>query len=118
MRQITIDEITWKIELTPEHLPVWGNAIASGDDELDSKYESGILNRLNSGDTWAWCMVRVSGEWNGIERDDYLGCCTYENEQDFRENSGYFAAIQAEIRGQIQASAEVIAESMNVPASV
>lgn len=118
MRQITIAEITWKIEPTPEHLPVWGNAIASGDDELDSKYESEILTRLNSGETWAWCTVRVSGQWNGIECSDYLGCCTYENEQDFRENSGYFEDMQAEIRGQIQAAAEVIAESMNVPASV
>lgn len=118
MRQITIDEITWKIERTAEHLPVWGNAIASGDDELDSKYETDIVLRLNSGDTWAWCTVRVSGEWNGIELSDYLGCCTYENEQDFRENSGYFADIQAEIRGQIQDSAEVIAESINVPHTV
>jgi hypothetical protein len=48
---------------------------------------------------WGWCQVRVSAVWPYTDEHDatstvagfaYLSGCSYENEEDFRQNSGYY----------------------------
>lgn len=70
--------------------PVRGNALVSGDDETDRNCENEILRRLDNGDVWAWALVEVKVTLNGESESDYLGCCCYKDESDFRRNSGYF----------------------------
>ena len=76
-----------------DETPVAGN-FATGDAVADRAYEQTILSRLDNGDEWAWAQVEVYAEVdvNGemIRGDsDTLGCCTYENEADFRRDA-YF----------------------------
>lgn len=81
------------LEAEQEHIPVRGNAMASGDDEQDRAVEDEIIERLNNGDVWAWASVRVAVSHDdipSIEGDDYLGGCCYADEADFREPGGYF----------------------------
>lgn len=114
MRQITLEEIDFSLIVEQDFIGVRGNAIASGDEQFDKQYEDGILDRLDSGDEWAWAMVEIRGTWNGISASDYLGGCTYDDEQDFIENSGYYddmrEAVRAEIQKQVEAIAANIAE--------
>lgn len=114
MRHLTIDDIKWRVEVQDEHEPVRGNALASGDDDTDRQCEDEIIARLERGDIWAWCCARVVGEWEDIEADGYLGCCSYVDEVDFRAPGGYFDDMQSEIRDEIQARAERIAEAMSL----
>lgn len=70
--------------------PVRGNAAASGDDAYDKEVEDAILARLDRGDVWAWASVKVSARLGGCEGVDYLGCCSYDSEADFRRPGDYF----------------------------
>ena len=74
----------YKIEATPEDVPVRGNAMASGNDELDKRAEDAILARLEAGDEWAWCSVRVTCTDGETEGEAWLGGCSYKDEEDFK----------------------------------
>jgi hypothetical protein len=79
-----------EIYTQPEEIPVRGNALASGDDAEDRAIEDSILSRLEAGDEWAWCMVTVRVTLPcGRFAEDHLGCCSYDDERDFRAG-GYF----------------------------
>lgn len=89
----TLTEKDIKIELIVEFddmLPVRGNVMTSGDNKIDKQYEDYVINRINNGDVWAWASVDVIGTYKGLTASDYLGGCTYESEDDFK-NNGYYA---------------------------
>ncbi len=73
-----------------EDAPVRGNALASGDDDLDREAENEILERLERGDVWAWAHVTVYASYEGLQGRDDLGACSYASEADFRTECGYF----------------------------
>jgi hypothetical protein len=88
---LTKDEVVFKIDVEQDDIQVRDNALASGDDEQDKECEDAIIKRLNDGDVWAWASVHVIASWetNGFTGDSYLGCCSYENEEEFK-SSGYY----------------------------
>lgn len=92
-RRPEFNDCTFTISIEEEYLPVRGNAQVSGDEEADRDVENWIIGRLISGDIWAWCIVRVTAEWEGLRGDDYLGACCYASEEDFK-TGGYFEDMQ------------------------
>ncbi|HEY3525971.1 MAG TPA: hypothetical protein VGK47_07230 [Nitrososphaeraceae archaeon] len=86
----TIDEVDFSIEATEDDIPVRGNAIDTGNKAEDKKIEDKILARLRAGNVWAWCCVKVSASFKGIESDpEYLGACSYKSEKDFKKGLYY-----------------------------
>ena len=51
-----------------------------------------IKKAIRDEDLWAWCMVtvRVELDFSDIYSEQYLGCCSYEGQEDFVKNSGYY----------------------------
>ena len=45
---------------------------------------------------WGWCTVKVTAKWNSIEHSEFCGACSYESEDDFIKNSGYFEDMKRE----------------------
>lgn len=84
------NQVQYELDCLEDDTQVRGNAMASGDDDFDKKIEDEILSRLESGDLWAWCTVRVTATWKGIIGTDYLGACSYKNEKDFKAKGGYY----------------------------
>lgn len=87
-------EVTYEIECLPENMSVRGNAMCSGDADIDRQVEDEILHKLESGNEWAWCVVRVvaritlpSGTM--LEGSDYLGGCSYNSREDFEASTDY-----------------------------
>ena len=85
-------EVTYEIECLPEDMSVRGNAMDSGDAEFDRQVEDEILSKLESGNEWAWCVVRVVARItlpNGttLEGEDFLGGCSYDSREDFEEGA-------------------------------
>lgn len=78
-----------------EEIPVKGNAVVSGDDAFDREVEEEIETRLARGDVWAWCTVevRVTCLDCGEHASDFLGACSYEDYEAFR-NDDYFTDMQ------------------------
>ena len=87
---LTREEVDIRLRAEPELVQVEGNASASGDDAFDRDVEQGILCRLEQGDVWAWAAVTVTVSWGPFSASDRLGCCSYADEEDFRQPGGYF----------------------------
>jgi hypothetical protein len=93
-RALTREEVTFSIAIEPEDLPIIGNAMASGDDDLDIACEKDIIRRLDSGNPWAWCCIRVTASWEGFSANEYLGACSYQDEEDFKSDGYYDSMCQ------------------------
>lgn len=63
---------------------------ATEDEEADAAEVADIKRRVRMGDPWAWCTVVVTVSWKDQQGRTCLGACSYESEDDFRENSCYF----------------------------
>jgi hypothetical protein len=111
LRRITREDVTITITPEPEETPVKDNAVASGDDDFDHGVENEILARLDRGDVWAWATVKVSAyePESGLRADEYLGCCSYENENDFKEG-GYYEDMVAACLDALQNQLDKIAK--------
>jgi hypothetical protein len=48
-----------------------------------------IENELDKCNVWAWCRVRVSLVFNDFQVDEFLGGCSYEDEESFKQ-TGYY----------------------------
>lgn len=90
IRTLTKEEVTFSISIQQDDCPVRGNVLSFGDDAEDRACEDEILARLRNGDVWAWADVKVSATWGDFEGVDYLGCCSYESEADFKAAGGYY----------------------------
>lgn len=92
----SIDQIEFELIAEYETTPIEGNALASGDDETDRKQEQMIKRQLRNGNVWAWASVELKGKYKGLEVSDYLGCCSYKSEKDFKKD-GYYDDMKSEV---------------------
>lgn len=109
LRELKMEEVEFTLETLEEDIPVRGNAIASDDEDYDREIEDAILARLEDGDIWAWCCVKVTAKWNGFEGDDYLGACSYANEEEFIRLSGYYDDMKERALDDLNATIEYYA---------
>jgi len=86
-------EIEIELEATQDDLCVRGNALASGDDEIDRACENEIIRRLDSGDVWAWASVEVKVTKGGLSESEYLGGCSYRDAKDFKRGGYYYDMV-------------------------
>jgi hypothetical protein len=123
-RKLTAKDVVFAVECLPEDIPVRGNAMASDEPELDKKVEDEIIARLDSGDLWAWCCVKVTATLECVSQRkgyvptdvslvgvDYLGGCSYRDEGDFREG-GYFADMKDAALDDLQAQVDALAKKV------
>lgn len=111
VRKLTEADVTFTLERLPEYAAIRGNAVVSGDAAFDKKVEDKILADLEFNE-WAWCCVRVVAEWNGLTGDDYLGCCSYESEEQFCQHGGYYDDMKAQALGNLNSQTQALAEKM------
>lgn len=98
IRLPNIENLIW--EITPnEEYEHPQDCYASGNDDYDEDLIKGIIEDSKWND-WAWCCIKVTGNYKGITASDYLGCCSYHSKEDFMEDK-YFKDMQVEIHGQI-----------------
>lgn len=76
------------IKCLPEDMPIKGS-FDSGDDALDLETENKIYADLESGNQWAWCVVKVRATWRGFSGDTYLGACSYSSIEEFLKGDYY-----------------------------
>lgn len=110
---LTEEDVEFEIECMPEDIEVRGNALASGDDAVDREVEDSIIDRVNREDKWAWCCVKVTAVWNGHTGTDYLGCCSYDSEEDFKAEGGYFESMKEEALSNLNSNLESFVISLS-----
>jgi hypothetical protein len=80
-------EVEYRLDMEPENYPP--------EDDFDPEDVKWVYKELEAGNRWAWCRVRVQAAWEDVdgtryEGNDYLTCCSYRNEQDFKAPGGYY----------------------------
>jgi hypothetical protein len=110
LRELAESEVTFEVLCLDEEIPVRG-AFASGDDAADREDEARILRELERGNTWAWCCVKVRAVWCGFQGTDYLGGCSYDDEEDFKR-CDYFGDMKAEALERLNLELALIAERL------
>jgi len=93
MKRLTEADVKFTIEIEPEEID-----IAMDIDDENKK----IVKRLELGDIWAWASVKITAHWHGLEGIEYLGCCSYEDEEDFKKNSGYYEDMKKQALEDLQ----------------
>ncbi len=83
-------DVLVSVSAFPDETEIKGNALASGNDVLDRKAEDRIFRELDDGNIWAWCIINVELNYCGYNHVDHLGCCSYKDQQDFENSSGYY----------------------------
>ena len=81
----------YALEVEQDDTPIRGH-FTTDEPARDRELEDELIARLDSGDVWAWCSVRViaTRDDGRIGRSDWLGGCSYASEADYRACSGYF----------------------------
>jgi len=97
-------EIT--IEAMPEDTPIRGNCMASGDSDFDERVALSIEEKLEAGNVWAWCQVKMTAKWAGFEGTEFLGCCSYNDAEDFKNCGGYYVAMRSQALEEMVAQME------------
>jgi hypothetical protein len=72
-----------------------------------------IYDQLNSGNEWAWCMVKVTAEYDCKEGKDYLGACSYENKENFIKGGYYDDMVDSAIEDLIRIMDEIPEEAID-----
>jgi hypothetical protein len=62
------------------------------------------LCRLQQDEIWAWAAVTVIVTWGPFQGTAHLGCCSYADENDFRQPGGYFDDLVAEALEELNKS--------------
>lgn len=88
LRELSADEVEFTIDIDVETQKIEGNCSAI-DEETDKETYDWIINELNHCNRWAWCIVIVTASWQGFIGMDCLGCCSYKNEQAFKDSDYY-----------------------------
>jgi hypothetical protein len=102
------EDVEFELICCPEYTPIEGNVMSSGDDGADYNAEKAVYEQLQSGNEWAWCTVELKGTFNTFEFSDYLGCCSYASEEEFKED-GYYEGMKANVVKGLQ---EVVNETI------
>ena len=89
--KLTAAEVEFSLEIVEEEGEV---DFDSGQPKRDKKIRKEILERLESGDSWAWCTVVVTAKRKSWEGVDSLGNCSYEDEADFCQEGGYYEGMK------------------------
>lgn len=106
--------IEYRIECLPEDTEIRGNLIESDDKEADREDENKVIEDLNNGNQWAWCIVRVIASVPSIPEltcDDYLGACSYQSEKDFKDG-GYYDDMCNQTKAELVKRLREIKESL------
>jgi len=88
IHELQKNEIQFIVSIETEEVSIFDH-FDSGDSSSDREMEKNIIRRLDRGDLWAWCIVIVVAKYGDISGMDHLGCCSYKDENEFRE-CGYY----------------------------
>lgn len=78
IRQLTVAEVEFSLDVIEEDIEIKGNVLASGNEKDDREAEEWVRSQLRAGNYWAWCAVKVTARWKNFYGCDVLGCCSYE----------------------------------------
>lgn len=87
MRKLKESEVEFSISIQDEDI--------SPDGQFDDPETLAYVKEQMELNPWGWCIVKVTASWEGFKGSDYLGGCSYKDEEDFKKG-GYLEQMKAE----------------------
>lgn len=78
-------DVKYEITIKPCDIPLEGNVMASGDDDVDRAAEQSVRESLERGDVHAWCDVLVTARLGPFKGWESLGAVSVWDESDLDE---------------------------------
>lgn len=109
-KRLTPADVTFEVRTEPEDIEIRGN-LMSGDPEYeqaDRGLEDTIIERVNSGDYEAWCLVIVEARHGEHLGGDSLGGCSLSGDytaDTVAEEHGMHANALAELQKEVDRAA-------------
>lgn len=103
LKKVTEDDVDIRIECLEEDI----DPMEQFDDPIIAR---DIKQKYDEGNDWAWCCVKVTvfhAEEATFKSTQYLGGCSYENEEDFKKDL-YYKGMVNEALGNIQRDMEEV----------
>lgn len=85
LRKLTEHEVEFTIDVEEDDIPVRGNLVCTEDPVFDKQCEDEVLARLERGDDTAWCVIKVTAKYRGVEASDILGGNSFAEGSAFAE---------------------------------
>jgi hypothetical protein len=63
---------------------------------------------------WGWCQVTVTVRLGPLEGESHMGGCSYESDDDFIQNSGYYNDMVSDAIADLQNSVDATYELIHV----
>jgi len=97
-RQLTLEDLNISVIASDEDIHPREHLSESTltEAEIDAIYEEAVTSNI-----WKWCTVEVKAEYKGLEASDYLGACSYENEEEFKKD-GYYTDMCQTVLADLQ----------------
>lgn len=115
LRKLTLDDVTVTLVPEEEDVALEGH-FESGDADQDKELEERLIRRLERGDRWAWCCAAVTVSWGGWKETAYLGCCSYDGEDDFRKGGYYEQMVEEALEDLNKTLARTFSELLQLAA--
>lgn len=94
-RELTANDVEWTVTAEYEDEQIEGSF-----EDCDGETAKQIREALEGGNEWAWCCAKVTGRFMHLESTDYLGCCSYSSEEEFRGDA-YFEDMQNSVLAEL-----------------
>lgn len=94
-KPLTESEVQFTLEaLDEDSSPI--DSFGYDTEEENEQAAKEIQEDIDSGNPYAWFVAKVTARWNGFHASEYLGCCSYKSEEDFKTESGYYPQMRSE----------------------
>jgi hypothetical protein len=88
------------------------------EDDLEEENAKIVRAKINAGNDWAWFCAKVTAELVDPSTSavvaagtDYLGCCSYDSEEDFRA-CPYFESMKTEALKDLRSDVERLTQRL------
>lgn len=117
LREITIDDVQFTIQHREEDIPPEFalKDMKANDPERYRNTVTNIRQSLDYGNEWAWCYVTVTGTFGPLTAKQHLGGCSYDNQTDFIESSGYWNDMRREVVTELNEQARQLVALLEAP---
>ncbi len=110
MKDLTMDMVEFVVTPIHEEIPVQ-QALSVKETGADhSEYINKVLED-DGYNPWLWCTIRVTAKFKGLEGTAHLGCCAYEDEEDYKKG-GYYEQMQEEAFKELKEQVDEIVNEL------
>ena len=107
IKKLTVDDVSVRLYAADEDRAPY-EAMQPASSAESEQFAQAVKSMKDQSPVWGWCVVIVHVVWGPFEAKQYMGECSYESADDFKENSGYYDDMVKEALSEINADIQAV----------